>query len=192
MGSGNVSSFKKNCVRAGGILLFEDEASFRQDPTLFRSWFRVGSEPQVLTLGQRNTQHVYGAISIIPFGRFSYHFINKGEKFNAGTYQKFLLMLLHKFYPKKIFLIQDNASYHKNPDMLSWFEAHRQKIGHIPLPSHSPELNAAEPLWGYTRRETTHNNFFAHVNDLISGLRHTFRKMQYHPELIGNYIQPYV
>lgn len=171
--------------------MFEDEASFRQDPTLFRSWFRVGNQPHIPTFGQRNTQHVYGAVSIIPLGRFSYHFVDNGDKCNARTYQKFLIMLIRKLYPQKLFLIQDNASYHKNPEMLSWFEGHRREIEYILLPSYSPELNAAEPLWGYTRRQATHNQFFPRLDDLINSVKATFRKIQYHPELITNYLAPY-
>ena len=63
MGEENISHFKKKCQKAGGIIVFEDEAAFRQDPTLFRSWCRRGGRFYVLTYGQRNTQHVYGAIS---------------------------------------------------------------------------------------------------------------------------------
>lgn len=139
------------------------------------------------TYGQRNTQHIYGAVTI-PYGRFSYHFTNTC---NTSTHQDFLEMLIRKFYPQRIFLVEDNAKYHKNPDMWSWFDAHRKEIEPWFLPPYSPELNPMESLWGYTRRHGTHNRFFANVDELISSIKTVFRRIQYQPHLIQNYLAPY-
>ena len=37
----------------------------------------------------------------------------------------------------------------------------RDKITLIPLPPYSPDLNPAEQVWRITRREVTHNTYFA-------------------------------
>lgn len=169
------------------MIVFEDEASFRQDPTIFRSWFRCGCRSYVSTYGQRNTQHVYGAVSIHNI-RFIYHF---ADTFNTSTHRGFLEMIIRKFYPQKIFLVEDNAKYHKTPDMQSWFDAHRKEIEPWFLPPYSPEFNPMESLWGYTRRQGTHNNFFRNIDDLICSIRTVFRRIQYHPNVIQNYLTPY-
>ena len=44
--------------------MFEDEASFRQTPTLHATWARVASQPQVPTRGERNTQKIFGAVRL--------------------------------------------------------------------------------------------------------------------------------
>ena len=187
MGTKNLSCFKKNCEKAGGVTVFEDEAVFRQDPTIFRSWFRCGSRFYVPTYGQRNTQHVYGAVGI-HCGRFIYHF---ADTCNASTHRDFLEMLIRKFYPQKIFLVEDNAKYHKNPDTWSWFDAHHKEIEPWFLPPYSPEFNPMESVWGYTRREGTHNNFFPNTDALIDSIKTIFRRIQYHPNLIENYLVSY-
>jgi len=68
-------------------LLFADEASFRQDPTLYQTWARRGSQPRIPTTGQRNTQKVFGAVDI---RRPRAYFIQGEEMFNGQTYTAFL------------------------------------------------------------------------------------------------------
>ena len=46
------------------MIVFEDEASFRQTPTLHATWARRASQPQIPTLGQRNTQKIFGAVGL--------------------------------------------------------------------------------------------------------------------------------
>lgn len=187
MGTKNIPLIKKKCQEAGGIIVFEDEAAFRQDPTIFRSWFRRGFRSYVPTYGQRNTQHVYGAISI-PEAHFSYRFT---DSCNSSTHQHFLEVLVRKFYPKKIFLVEDNAKYHKSPEMWSWFDAHRKEMEPWFLPPYSPKFNPMESLWGYTRREGTHNNFFPTIDALIGSIKTVFRTIQHHPYLVENYLVPF-
>lgn len=187
MGKRNISNIKKKCKKAEGIIVFEDEAAFRQDPTLFRSWFRCGCQAHVPTYGQRNTQHVYGAISLHEV-RFTYRFT---DVCNVSTHQDFLELLVRKFYPQKIFLIEDNAKYHKGTDMRFWFDAHRKEIEPWFLPPYSPEFNPMESLWGYTRRQGTHNNFFPTTDALIGSIKTVFRTIQNHPNLVQNYLMPY-
>jgi len=187
MGTKNISCFKKKRQETDGIIIFEDEAAFRQDPTIHRSWFRCGSRSYIPTYGQRNTQHVYGAISIHD-ARFSYHF---ADTCNSSTHREFLEMLIRKFHPQRIFLVEDNAKYHKNPDMWFWFDAHRKEVEPWFLPPYSPEFNPMESLWGYTRREGTHNHFFPNVDELIDSIKTVFRSIQSHPRLIQNYLVPF-
>jgi hypothetical protein len=51
------------------MIVFEDEASFRQTPTLYRTWARRGQQPQIPTRGERHTQKILGAVSV-PSGDF--------------------------------------------------------------------------------------------------------------------------
>jgi transposase len=188
MGEKDISYIKKKCRQERGVIIFEDEAAFRQDVTIFRSWFRKGRRTYIPSLGQRNTQHVYGAISL-PGARFSYRFT---ESCNGSTHQEFLERLVRKFHPQKIFLIEDNARYHKSPEMWSWFDAHRKEIEPWFLPPYSPEFNPMESIWGYTRRQGTHNNFFPTVYALIYSIKTVFRDIQNRPHLVENYLTPYL
>ena len=46
------------------VIVFEDEASFRQMPTLHVTWAKRGSQPQIPTRGERNTQKIIGAVRL--------------------------------------------------------------------------------------------------------------------------------
>ena len=61
---------------------------------------------------------------------------------------------------RRIYLIQDNASYHKKQETYEWFKANRRYVEVFQLPPYWPELNATERIWNYTRKHVTHNQFF--------------------------------
>jgi transposase len=52
------------------------------------------------------------------------------------------------------------------------------------LPPYSPDFNAQEKLWKYTRKQATHNRYHETETDLCAALTHTFDTMQNNPELI--------
>ena len=125
-------------------------------------------------------------------GRFAYR--HQTEYFNAETYIDFLdTVLLPTFYRRghRVYLIQDNASYHKKPEVYEWFNDNRKKLEVFLLPSYSPEFNAVERLWHYTRMESTHNRYFDTPDDLCDSLFDTFYDIQNNPEKIMGYLRPY-
>ncbi len=71
-------------------------------------------------------------------------------------------------YPtqKKIFLVLDNAPWHKKAvrliqtDALEEYQDIRDKLILSFLPPYSPDLNPIEQCWRITRREVTHNTYF--------------------------------
>ena len=144
----------------GAIIVYEDEASFRQTPTPRQTWAPSGSQPQIPTHGRRNTQKILGAASLYD-GAFTYR--RRAETFNAETYMDFLETVLLSTLTKRgrhVYLIQDNASYHKKPEAHERFSANRKKLEVFLLGPHSPELNAIERLWHRARMEATHNRTF--------------------------------
>src|SRR4051795_10768001 len=56
MGALHVPKSKKNAKAEGAVIVFEDEASFRQTPSLHATWAKRGSQPQIPTRGERHTQ----------------------------------------------------------------------------------------------------------------------------------------
>jgi transposase len=102
-------------------------------------------------------------------------------------------VILPTYYRRghRVFLIQDNASYHTHPEVATWFEQARRRLVVFGLPKYSPELHAQERLWRYTRREATHNRYFATPADLCASLFTTFADMQRHPENIAELLQSF-
>lgn len=138
-------------------------------------------------MGQRNTLKIFGTIELY-CARFLYHF---QEVFNAQTYIQYLEKILRSYSPRKIYLIQDNASYHKDSTVWDWFRSHRSHIEAFNLPPYSPELNALERIWHHTRKEGTHNRYFATQLELQSTLISTFRSIQRNPQQVQGYLYPY-
>ena len=138
-------------------------------------------------MGQRNTLKIFGTIELY-CARFLYHF---QDVFNAQTYVEYLEKILRSYAPRKIYLIQDNASYHKDSNVWDWFSSHRKHIEVFNLPAYSPDLNALERIWHHTRHCGTHNRYFKTQSELRSTLTSIFRSIQHNPGQVMGYLQPY-
>jgi len=100
----HVPEFKKNAEAEGAIIVYGEEASFRQSPTLHQTWSLVNAQPKIPSKGQRNSQKIFGAIALYS-GDFLYK--HKEDNFNSETYVEFLEELLCHYYKKRhrIYLI---------------------------------------------------------------------------------------
>jgi hypothetical protein len=110
------------------LIVFEDEASLRQTPTLHATWAKRGSQPQIPTRGERHTQKVFGAVRL---DDASSTYLHQQDYFQWETYLAFLeQVVVPAFYRRRyrIYLIQDNASYHKKQETYEWFKANRRYV----------------------------------------------------------------
>ena len=151
------------------------------------TWSRVGRAPEFWVTGERKTVKILGAIEL---RRTRFHY-RQDSVFNASTYLAFLELLAQHYRHQGAILIQDNASYHKDAEVWSWFKANRHWLEVHQLPAYSPELNPTERLWQYTRQNGTHNRYFSNQAELASTLTRVFREMQSYPELIHSYLVPF-
>jgi transposase len=103
-------------------------------------------------------------------------------------------ILLPAFYRRghRIYLIQDNASYHKKPEVYEWFAKHRRQIEVFLLPPYSPEFNATERIWYHTRHAATHNRFFESPEKLCTALFAAFNRIQDEPCIIDGLMRPFL
>jgi transposase len=168
-------------------LIFTDEASFRQDSTLHATWSRVGHPPEVPVTGERKNVKILGAIEL---WRTRFHY-REDTIFNASSYLTFLEQLARSYRRQGAILIQDNASYHKDAEVWSWFRSNRHWLEVHQLPPYSPEFNPTERLWQHTRRTGTHNRYFASRAELETTLTRVFGEMQCHPAIIRSYLRPF-
>ncbi len=122
--------------------------------------------------GQRKSVKILGAIELFQT-RFHYR---QETVFNASTYLSFLEQLARRYRRQGAILIQDNASYHKDCDVWSWFGANRHWLEVHQLPPYSPEFNPTERLWQYTRRTGT-------LDGELSALPFRYRKSLLHTEV---------
>jgi transposase len=168
-------------------LIFEDEASFRQDPSLYQTWTPRGEQPRIPTTGQRHTQKIFGAVARQP-SRF--HF-RQDTVCNGQTYAQFLEQLAGCYPHRQVLLIHDNVAYPRAPEVRDRLGRH-QRFNVTALPAYSPEFNAVEPLWHHTRLQATHNRYDPETAQFIPSLKGTLRDMARHPNQIAGYLQPFL
>jgi transposase len=125
----------------------------------------------------------------VPQADFWYRF---ADVCNGVSYRAFLETLMRAYYPRKVFVVADNARYHKAPEVLSLSRESSHRLELWFLPFYSPEMNAAERIWKYTRKEATHNRFFLHKEEMLATVKSTFRDIQRHPEKVHGYIEPFI
>lgn len=141
--------------------------------------------------GARESLKVFGAVNLQK-AKFIY---SCESVFNAKTYLCFLeqiARLYRKRGAKRVHLIKDNASYHKDKDVWEWFGENRKWLEVHQLPAYSPEFNATERLWHYTRITGMHNRYFATEGGLLETLTRVFEGIQKHPESIKGYLRPFL
>jgi transposase len=137
--------------------------------------------------GQRKSIKIFGAVDLHS-ARFLYRM---DTVFNAETYLGFLEDIARLYRRQGVHLIQDNASYHKDADVWAWFKSNRHWLEVHQLPPYSPEFNATERLWQHTRRNGTHNRYFATEDELTRTLTRVFGDIQRNPDSIRGYLRPF-
>jgi transposase len=153
------------------------------------TWARRGQQPLIPVTGARKSVKVYGCVELVS-AKFIYQMTD--ESFNAETYIEFLELIASKYHKKRIMYIQDNASYHKDSEVWEWFGDNRKWIEVYNLPQYSPEFNAAEPIWKYTRKVGTHNKCFNSQDEIYSTLEAVFEDVKKHPTRIKGYLRPFL
>ncbi|OIN98765.1 hypothetical protein AUJ66_00225 [Candidatus Desantisbacteria bacterium CG1_02_38_46] len=142
-----------------------DEVHFQRHTSLIQMWAPEGEQPQVASASTREKIGFFGAINL-KTGRL---LTKEASTFNGDTFREFLEYLF-AHTRGKIFLILDNAPWHKARDLKKFFIQNRYRLKRIFLPPYSPELNPIERVWGITRRKVTHNRYFKLVKELRSSL----------------------
>lgn len=168
-------------------MIFADEASFRQDPTLYQTWSRRGCQPLIPTTGQRNTQKILGAVDLYRTG----FYFGWGEVFDGQTYTGFLDGLRQCYPRREVFLVHDNAAYHWAPEVEDWLERYGHRFHLVALPRYSPEINAVERIWHYVRVVAAHNRYFPTKQEFVHTLHRALTDIQRYPDQIVGYMQPF-
>ena len=175
--------------RRGGLILFEDEASFAQWGSLSSTWSRRGHQPEVPTSGKRKGYKVFGAIEY-----FSGRLFSQGieGRFNAEHYQAFLQMIMAQTQEHR-FLIHDGARYHSSQSTQQFFQVNKKRISEHPFPSYSPDDHPIEYVWKKTKQRATHNQYFKEFAELTVSVEKALAYFATHADavrcLFGRYCE---
>ncbi len=145
------------------IAVYQDEVYFQVTTSITRKWVPKGSKPQVKSAPGRKSV-AYSGYVIPSTGEL---IVTKPSWFNFETVIQSFRDFIQR-YPtqKRIFLVLDNAPWHKKAvrlvqsEALEEYQDIRDKLTLIFLPPYSPDLNPIEQCWRITRREVTHNSYF--------------------------------
>ncbi len=151
----------------------EDEVHFQRHSSLIRMWAPKGQQPRVLSPSCRDKVGFFGALDL-KTGRL---ITRAASTFSAETFGDFVRYLLQTTQGK-IYLILDNARWHKAQALRELFYVNRHRMVRIFLPPYSPELNPVERVWRITRRQVTHNRYFQSAEEMKTTLLSRFARWE--------------
>ena len=76
----------------------------------------------------------------------------------------------------KIYLIADNASYHRDKKLKQWLNSPKRCVKLIFLPPYAPHLNAIERFWGLMHEWVNHNNYYDTFEALMNKIFEFFEE----------------
>ena len=161
-----------NGIKSHGLVFFMDSVHPEFAPTISYGWIKKGERFEVKTnSGWKKRVNICGAIEIDTHEVITRSFstINKNSICD-------LLKLIRKKHPdleKKIYIVLDQASYHRAKKVKKL--ARKLKIRLKYLPPYSPNLNPIERLWKFMKKKVTYNKYFEKFDDFKKSLIDFFR-----------------
>ena len=136
-------------------------------------WVKAGSNPAVTTTAGRGRVNIHGALNLETFdGPFVEPTTVDGE--SAAQ----LLAKIEARNPlsRIIYVIWDNAAYHKGPDVREFLKRPECRIRLIQLPPYCPHLNPIERLWAVMHQYVTHNHDYPTQKQFADAVLRFFRE----------------
>jgi transposase len=136
-------------------------------------WIRRGKEKLLPSNGGRKRVNIHGGINI--------HELDMVTDFTLSVNKESSLRLLEKIEAKhpdaeEIHVILDNASYYKAKWLWDELKSRGSKIVPHFLPPYSPNLNLAERLWKFFKKEKLYNQYYPTFEEFLEACKSFFRK----------------
>ncbi len=157
--------------------------NLNQETKIKNVWYFRNKQPIIEAKRRGESQNFYGALNM-KSGKCAAMTVDKQ---NGKTTIKFLKKLLKIYQDRKIFLIWDNAGWHKSKEIrtfLSKVNKNRIRLELFNFPPYSPEFNPQEHVWKNLRQNITHNrmekDFFMLAKDCLKYLnRNDFSSIKF-------------
>jgi len=94
-----------------------------------------------------------------------------------------LQALVDRHQTGTIYVAWDNATTHENDEVEAVLRAAAGRLVLLYLPTYSPWLNPIEMLWRHFRREVTHCELFASIDNLIEAAHDFFARLNHQPAI---------
>ena len=164
--------FRKKVKRAildrkpNEAILFEDECTVRQHPTLKNTWIPKGVRKFIGTFGNHAKRNVFGFVNILTGNSVS----NITKRLTSEDFIASLEVMRKRYKGRKVKLFIDKAACHTSDKTRKFIEENSGWLTVEYLPTQSPELNPVELLWQHMRKIVTHNHLFSKIQQIIDAL----------------------
>lgn len=144
----------------GHPVLFGDSVHPSQQTRPSYGWIKKGKDKIIEVNNGQKRLNIMGAINLETLV-FNYKIFDTINGLATIEYFK----LIETVYPDclKIYLILDNAGYHKSEEVQEYLKTSRIQV--IFLPPRSPNLNAIEPLWKVMHEYVSNNIVYEKFKD---------------------------
>ena len=131
-------------------------------------------DPTILHHPTRKSVGYYGAMRLRDGKLLHKREINS---FNAETYWTFMKKLrqISSHSGRRVLVLVDNARYHHAKLHAKWREGCSDRFAQLFLPPCSPDLNPIERVWKLTRPLSTHNRYFATIDQVAEVVEVQFK-----------------
>ena len=140
-------------------------------------WMRKGANIAIKRSSGRRRVNIHAAVNL---ENFDTPFMDVDRVDSDSTIQLFEKLEARNPDKKRIYLVLDNAPYHRASKVKHWLERKNCRIKPIWLPTYCPHLNAIERLWGVMHKHVTHNKFYPTFTEfghaILKFLRETIPK----------------
>lgn len=164
--------FRKKVERAirrrksNEVILFEDEVTARQHPTLRNTWILKGMRKFIGTFGNHERRNAFGFVNILTGS-----FVSRvTERLRSVDFIAGLDEVKRAFRGKKVKLFIDKARCHTSGITTEYIEKNKGWLTVHFIPTKSPDLNPVEILWQHMRKIVTHNYLFSTIQQLADAL----------------------
>ena len=148
---------KKNSLLPSEIIMFLDAVHPEYQSRAAHGWFQNGQKVAIKTTSGGKRLNLHAAFNLDNRDLS----IIKADTIDAVSFRK-LLKKIEEDNPKvsKIYLIVDNATYHRAKKLKAWLNRPERRVKLTFLPPYAPHLNAIERLWGFMHEWVTHNKYY--------------------------------
>ena len=136
-------------------------------------WFKKGSNPAVNTTSGRGRVNVHAALNL---ENFDTPFVAPDTVNGVSAAQLLAKIEARNKKKRKIYVIWDNAAYHKSEEVRAFLSRPKNRIHLIKLPPYCPHLNPIERLWKVMHGYVTHNRYYPTEKQFMDAILGFFRE----------------
>lgn len=149
------AELRREAQQTGAKIFFVDEALFRADADLRGIWVLKG-EPALVDSSSPSLKEkvVYYSAVCLETGEVEDKEVD--GNCTAETSAAFLRQLRAN-HPETLIIIWDNGPAHRGEALRNYLATPDLNLRLVPLPGYSPDFNADEAIWDWTREDVTAN-----------------------------------